>query len=71
MLTKKQVIRIRTIASNLEYLYQIKELAVNVSYNRDGRLDMYHIALLHQQLLCFRTYRLDHRLGEELFSVKS
>jgi hypothetical protein len=65
-LTQKEVIGVRTRPADLEYLHHVEELPVYVPDDRHRRPDMHHIALLHEQLLRFRAYCLDHRLGEEL-----
>lgn len=41
-----------------------------ISNNCDWRLNMNDIALLHEKLLGFGAYCLDHRLGEELLFVQ-
>lgn len=44
---------------------------MDVTNDCDWRLDVHHVALFHQQLLCLGAYGLDHRLGEELLSVQA
>jgi len=62
--TQKEIICVGTWPGNLEYLHHVEELAVDVANNSDGCSYVYHITLLHEQLLCLCAYRLDHRLGE-------
>jgi hypothetical protein len=44
---------------------------MDIPNNRDGRRDMHHIALFHKQLLCLCAYRLNDRLCQQFFFVKS
>ena len=62
--TKKEVVRVRTEAANLEYLNQVEKLPVYVADDSDGRVDMHHVALLHQKLLGLGAYCLDHRIRQ-------
>ena len=71
LLTKKEIIGIGTESANLENLDHIEELAMDVSYHGDGRSDMDHIALLHQQFLGFEAYCLDDRFGQQFFPVQA
>jgi len=64
--TEEEVVGVRTRPANLEYLHHIEELAVDVTHDSNGRSDVHHIALFHEQLLGFGAYCLDHRLGEQL-----
>ena len=68
--TQKEVVCVRTLAANLEYLYKVEELSVDVADHCYRRLDMYNIALLHQQLFRLGAYRLDDGVGEQLFLVQ-
>lgn len=43
---------------------------MDVADDRDGRLHLHDIALLHQQLLRLGAYCLDDRVGEELLVVQ-
>ena len=58
-ITKEKVICVWTIAANFENLNQVEELSVYVSHYRYRRLDVDHIAFLHQQLFGFRAYCFD------------
>jgi hypothetical protein len=64
--TQEKIVGIRTGPANLKYLHHVKELAMNVANNCDGRPDMDYIALLHKQLLGLCTYGFDHGLGQQL-----
>ena len=59
------------MSTNLEDLYHVEELAVNVTHHGDGRLDMDDIALSHQQLFRFGAYCFDDGLGEKFLVVQS
>jgi hypothetical protein len=59
------------VSTNLENLYHVEELAVNVTHHGDGRLDVDDIALSHQQLFRFGTDCFNDGLGEELLIVQS
>lgn len=69
--TQKEIVGIRTVSANLENLYHVEELAVNVADNGDRGLDVHDIALLHQQLFRLGADGLDDRVGEELFAVEA
>jgi len=43
---------------------------VDVSDDRDGSRNVDDIALLHQQLLCLGTYRLDDRVCQQFLLVE-
>jgi hypothetical protein len=64
--TEEQIVGVRTRPANLKYLHHVEELAVDVADYGDGRADVHHVALLHEQLLGFCAYRLDDRLGQQL-----
>ena len=70
ILTKKQVIGIWTEATYLENLNHIEELTVDIPNHSDGSSDMDDIALLHQQLLRFCTYRLDNRFRKQFLPIE-
>lgn len=70
-LTKKKIIRVRTKATNLEYLNHIKELPVYISHNSDWGCDVYNIALLHQELFCFGAYCFYDRVREQFLLIES
>lgn len=42
-----------------------------IAHDGDGGSDVHHIALLHQQLLCFCAYRLDNRLSQQLLLLQA
>lgn len=44
---------------------------MDVAHHSDRCSDVYHVALLHQQLLSLCAYRLDDRLGQQLLFGKS
>ena len=44
---------------------------MNVSNHSDGRGNVNHIALLHQQLFCFGAYCFDDRVCEKFFFVEA
>ena len=69
--TEKQVIRIRTVTTDLKYFYHVKELSMNIADHSDGRLYMHNIALFHQQLFRFGAYCFDHGVRKELFLVQA
>lgn len=71
ILTKKQVIRVGTESSDLEYLNHVEELPVDISDHRDRSRNVDHIALFHQQFLRLGAYRFDHRVCQQLFPVES
>ena len=64
--TQEQIVGVRAGPANLENLHHVEELAVDVAHDGDGRADVHHVALLHEQLLRLCAYRLDHRLGQQL-----
>lgn len=70
-LTQEKVIGVWTKPANLENLNHIEELPMYISNHSDRRCDMYNIALLHQQFLCFGTYCLYDRVGKQFFLVES
>lgn len=59
MRTEKEVIRVRAESSDFEDLNHIEELAVDVSDDCDWSRNMYHVALLHQELFGLGTYCFD------------
>lgn len=63
LLTKEEIVCIRTETTYPEYLEHIKELPMDISHDSDGRSDVYDIALFHQQLLRFGAYCFDDRVG--------
>ncbi len=69
-LTKEKVVSIGTPASDLEYLDQVVELAVDVADNGHRGPDVNDIAFSHQELLRLGADRLDDRLGEKLLLVE-
>jgi hypothetical protein len=64
--TQKQIVGVWTASANLEDLHHVEKLAVDVTHDGDGRPDVHHVALLHEQLLGLCAYCLDHRLGQQL-----
>jgi hypothetical protein len=69
--TEKQIICIRTPPADLENLYQVKELAVDVAHNCHRCADVYNIAFAHQQLFRLGAYGLDDRFGEKFLLVEA
>lgn len=70
IVAEKQVVRIRTVSSNLEDFQHVKELSMYVTDDGNGRRYVDDIALFHEQFLCFGAYCFDQRLGQELFAVQ-
>lgn len=68
--TEEKVVGVWTRATDFEYLEQIEELAVDVTDNGHGSLDMDDIALFHEHLLGLCAYGLNDRLGEQLLVVE-
>jgi hypothetical protein len=64
--TQEKVIGVWTGPANFEDFHHVKELAMNVANNGDGRPDVNHIALLHEQLFRLCANGFDHRLGQQL-----
>lgn len=71
VLTEEEIVRIRTITTDLKDLNQVEELAMNVANHSNGSLDVYHIALLHKKLLRLGAYCFDDRVCEELLFVQA
>lgn len=69
--TQKQIICIGAVAADLENLYQVEELSVDITHDGNGGFDVHDVALAHEQLLCFGAYRLDHGFGEEFLLVET
>jgi hypothetical protein len=69
--TEEQIIRIRTVPSDPEYLDHVEELAMDVANDCDRRLYVYDIALLHKQFLRLSAHRFDYWISQELLPVKS
>ena len=69
--TQEQIVGIWAGSPNLEYLYHVEELAVDVADDGDGGSDVHHIALLHKELLGLCTYGLNDRLGQQLLLVQA
>lgn len=44
---------------------------MDVADNGDWSLDVHHVALAHEQLLCLGTYCLDDGLGEQFFLIEA
>jgi hypothetical protein len=68
-LTQEQIVCVWTVPSNLEDLDHVKELPMNVTNHCHRSLDVYDIALLHEQLFRLGAYRLNDRVREQLFLV--
>ena len=64
VIAHKQVISVRAIASDLEQLDQIVELAVDVATNRDRTSDGLHVLFARNDLLALLTQLLDLDLCE-------
>jgi len=62
----EQVISIWRLATDLEELHEVVELAVDVTTHRHRTLDALHVALLAQDLLGLLTQNLDLVLGQLL-----
>ncbi len=69
--TKEKIVGIWTESSNLKDLDQVEELAVNIPHNGNGCLNMYNVALLHQELLGFGTYCFDDGFCKEILLVQA
>lgn len=69
--TEEEIVGIWTRAADLENLQKIKELTMNVANNSDGCLDVYDIALLHEQLFRFGAYCFYDGLGKQFLLVES
>lgn len=69
--TEEEVVRVWTIASDSENLNHVEKLPMDVADDCDRRLDVHHVALLHQQLLRLGAYCFDHRLSEQLLSIQA
>lgn len=69
--TKEEIVCVRAEASNSEDFYHVKELAVDVSNDGDGRVNVHNVTLLHQELLRLGAYCLDDGVGEELLLVEA
>lgn len=70
VVTEEEVIGVWAEAANLEDLYQVEELTVDVAYDGDGGAHVHHVRLAHQQLLSLCAYCLDDGLGKEVFFVE-
>lgn len=70
-LTKEKVIRIWTESSNLEYLYHVEKLSMDVPNYCYRRCYMYDIAFFHQELFGFGAYCFYDGIGEQLLLVES
>lgn len=71
VVAEEEVVCVRTVPADPEYLYEIEELSVDVAHDGDGGCDVDYIALAHQQLLCLSAYRFDDGFGEEFFLVET
>lgn len=69
--TEEEVVRVGTWPTDLEYLEEVKELAVDVADDGYWSLDVHDVALLHEHLFCLCAYCLDDRFGKQLLLVES
>ena len=68
--TEEEVVRIRTWSADVEDLEKVEELAVNITNDSYGSLDVHNVALLHEHLFCLCAYCLYDGLGEQLLIVE-
>lgn len=71
VVAEEEVVRVWTWPTDLEYLEEVKELAVDVADDGYWSLDVHDVALLHEHLFCLCAYCLDDRFGKQLLLVES
>jgi hypothetical protein len=71
IVAEEEVVCVRAVAADPEYLDEVEELPVDVAHDGDGRGDVDDVALAHQQLLSLGAYRLDDGFREEFFLVEA
>lgn len=59
LLTKKEIVGVGTVASNLEDFYQVIELTMYITNDCNRSCDVHYVTLLHKKLFCFGAYCFD------------
>jgi hypothetical protein len=68
--TEKKVVSVGAKATDPKYLDHVEKLPMDISNDSNRSRNMDDIALLHQELLSLRAYRLYHRVRKKLLLVE-
>lgn len=71
VVTEEQIVGVRAVAADAENLNKVEELAVDISYDSDGRADVDDVGFAHKKLFCLGADGFDDRLGKQLLVVQT